>query len=190
MIPEKRQKQILAWVKQHGSVRIAFLKEELGVSEMTIYRDIQKLIQDEEIERVPGGVKYLQPSVQSRQCGVCFQESFSVQAAQLMHADGSMAHFCCPHCLLMFMAHHGSEEEQVIGRDFLRGTTMNARLGIFLIGADECLHCCAPQVLLFQHQAQAVKFQAGFGGELYDFSQAVTAVASAMSCCTPDPGQN
>lgn len=186
MPSDKRQEQIVAWAKQYGTVRIAFLKDQLGVSEMTIYRDIQKIMQKETMERVPGGVKYLEPSAGPKQCRVCFQSSFSVQTAQLMHPDGTMEHFCCPHCLLMFTAHHGHDEQQLIGRDFLQGTTMNARLGTFLIGADECLHCCAPQVLVFRQHEQAVKFQAGFGGQVHDFSGAVTAVTSAMSCCSSE----
>ncbi len=43
MIPVERHQQILALVAERGVVSIAELTERLGVSHMTIRRDVQKL---------------------------------------------------------------------------------------------------------------------------------------------------
>ncbi len=57
MIPVERHKQILALVAERGVVSIAELTERLGVSHMTIRRDVQKLEDQGEVLSVSGGVR-------------------------------------------------------------------------------------------------------------------------------------
>jgi DeoR/GlpR family transcriptional regulator of sugar metabolism len=53
--PTERHKAILHLLKQQGSVRVAELGGELGVSEITIRRDLEYLEQEHLLERTHGG---------------------------------------------------------------------------------------------------------------------------------------
>ncbi|MFZ1874505.1 MAG: DNA-binding transcriptional repressor YgbI [Chania sp.] len=57
MIPVERHQQILALVSERGVVSIAELTERLGVSHMTIRRDLQKLEEQGAVTTVSGGVQ-------------------------------------------------------------------------------------------------------------------------------------
>ncbi|KQN54303.1 DeoR family transcriptional regulator [Erwinia sp. E602] len=57
MIPVERHQQILTLVEQRGVVSIAELTERLGVSHMTIRRDLQKLEENGAVLLVSGGVR-------------------------------------------------------------------------------------------------------------------------------------
>ncbi|WP_250548013.1 DeoR family transcriptional regulator, partial [Serratia marcescens] len=52
MIPVERHQQILALVSERGVVSIAELTERLGVSHMTIRRDLQKLEEQGAVQSV------------------------------------------------------------------------------------------------------------------------------------------
>ncbi|MEE3609495.1 DeoR/GlpR family DNA-binding transcription regulator [Avibacterium paragallinarum] len=60
MIPAERQKQLLNLIRQHHIISIMQLVELLGVSHMTVRRDIQKLEQEGRVVSVSGGVKLLE----------------------------------------------------------------------------------------------------------------------------------
>lgn len=57
MIPVERHQQILTMVADRGVVSIAELTERLGVSHMTIRRDVQKLEEQGAVLSVSGGVR-------------------------------------------------------------------------------------------------------------------------------------
>jgi len=57
VIPVERHQQILALVSERGVVSIAELTERLGVSHMTIRRDLQKLEEQGSVISVSGGVQ-------------------------------------------------------------------------------------------------------------------------------------
>ena len=57
MIPVERHQQILALVQEKGVVSITELTERLGVSHMTIRRDLQKLEEQDAVMLVSGGVR-------------------------------------------------------------------------------------------------------------------------------------
>jgi DeoR/GlpR family transcriptional regulator of sugar metabolism len=57
LIPVERHQQILALVADRGVVSIAELTERLGVSHMTIRRDVQKLEEQGAVLSVSGGVR-------------------------------------------------------------------------------------------------------------------------------------
>ncbi|PWC15415.1 DNA-binding transcriptional repressor YgbI [Brenneria corticis] len=57
MIPVERHQQILALIAERGVVSITELTERLGVSHMTVRRDVQKLEQDGLLLSVSGGVR-------------------------------------------------------------------------------------------------------------------------------------
>ncbi|HDX1190856.1 TPA: DeoR/GlpR transcriptional regulator [Pasteurella multocida] len=60
LIPAARQKKILNLIHQQGIVRITNLVELMGVSHMTIRRDIQKLEEKGKVVSVSGGVQLLE----------------------------------------------------------------------------------------------------------------------------------
>lgn len=55
MFPEERQKYILNKLKKEGSVKSDELSENLSVSVMTIYRDLDKLEKKGLVKRKYGG---------------------------------------------------------------------------------------------------------------------------------------
>lgn len=60
MIPAERQKRLLNLINQNTIISISSLVDILGVSHMTIRRDIQKLEQEGKVASVSGGVKSLE----------------------------------------------------------------------------------------------------------------------------------
>jgi len=55
MLARQRQEHILERVAATGGVRVADVVEELGISEMTVRRDITELVTQGLVERVHGG---------------------------------------------------------------------------------------------------------------------------------------
>lgn len=71
LIPAKRQEFILKMVQDHGFVSFATLVSQLGVSHMTIRRDVRKLESSGMLVQVSGGVQvpkrlHLEPSHQTK----------------------------------------------------------------------------------------------------------------------------
>ncbi|WP_273383346.1 DeoR/GlpR family DNA-binding transcription regulator [Actinobacillus porcinus] len=60
MIPAERQQALLNLIHQQGIVSINTLVEKLGVSHMTVRRDIQKLEEEGKVISVSGGVQLLE----------------------------------------------------------------------------------------------------------------------------------
>ncbi|MGX2967055.1 DeoR/GlpR family DNA-binding transcription regulator [Ursidibacter sp. B-7004-1] len=60
LIPIERQKKILSLIEMNGVMSISTLVEIIGVSHMTIRRDIHKLEQSEKVISVSGGVQLLE----------------------------------------------------------------------------------------------------------------------------------
>jgi len=55
VLARQRQARILEWVHEHGGVRVAELVHELGVSDMTVRRDLEYLHERGLLEKVHGG---------------------------------------------------------------------------------------------------------------------------------------
>lgn len=66
MFATQRQGRILEQVRRSGSVRVADLVEQLGVSDMTIRRDISALASQGMVERVHGGATAVAPHEEPR----------------------------------------------------------------------------------------------------------------------------
>lgn len=62
LLARQRQERILAWVEEHGAVRVAEIVQSLGVSEMTARRDITELVDRGLVDRVHGGAVALEPA--------------------------------------------------------------------------------------------------------------------------------
>lgn len=57
LLPDRRRREILDRVRAAGAVRVADLVAELGVSDMTVRRDLDRLARDGEVQKVHGGAK-------------------------------------------------------------------------------------------------------------------------------------
>ncbi len=60
MLPIERQQKIKELLSKHHYMKISDLSEELGVSEMTIHRDLKPLINDGAVLKTFGGVSIAQ----------------------------------------------------------------------------------------------------------------------------------
>lgn len=60
MLARQRQERILVEVRRHGGARVSDLVDLLGVSDMTIRRDIEVLARQELVRRVHGGATTIQ----------------------------------------------------------------------------------------------------------------------------------
>ncbi|MDY4280609.1 MAG: DeoR/GlpR family DNA-binding transcription regulator [[Pasteurella] mairii] len=90
MIPVERQKKLLHLISQHNIISIADLVEKLGVSHMTVRRDIQKLEHEGLVASVSGGVRVLEhlssePTHQDKsQLSVSQKENIGLFASQMI----------------------------------------------------------------------------------------------------------
>ncbi|WP_255303596.1 DeoR/GlpR family DNA-binding transcription regulator [Georgenia sp. 311] len=74
LLARQRQEHILAAVSRHGGARVADMVEQLGVSEMTVRRDITSLVRRGLVARVHGGAVAPSRSAQ--------EPAFSLKAGQ------------------------------------------------------------------------------------------------------------
>lgn len=188
MLPIERRQQLLEWLKDEGALSITEISKRLHVSEMTIYRDIKPLIDENKILKTSGGIS-LAPvtTASSTACTYCFKEANNRHPVQIITHDLRVEQLCCPHCGLLRYKDIEKEVSQIICRDFLHNTTISAKMAYFLIEADFNLNCCQPQVLTFDSLKQAEQFQKGFGGRILSFEEAIEEIQTRMNgkkgCC-------
>jgi DeoR/GlpR family transcriptional regulator of sugar metabolism len=98
MLAPQRQQTILAMIRRHGGVRVADLVRELGVSDMTIRRDLEALADRGLVTKVHGGATSVGPgsteepgfaakSVRQRQ----EKEAIARRAAELVRPHSAVA---------------------------------------------------------------------------------------------------
>lgn len=78
-----RQHQILAWLKERGSVRTAEVREKFGVTAMTAWRDLACLAEQGLLRRVRGGA--LRPE------GAAGEEGFETKSSEAEQAKSLIA---------------------------------------------------------------------------------------------------
>ena len=182
MLPIERQKQILTWLTEEGTLSITEISKRLNVSEMTVYRDIKPLLEEKKINKTSGGISLASNStVSPYSCSYCLKEINNRHPMQIITNQQVVEQFCCPHCGLLRYKDIEKNVSQIICRDFLQNTTTSAKLAYFLLDADFNLNCCQPQVLTFDSLRYAEQFQKGFGGTILRFDQAVEEVTKRMN---------
>lgn len=173
-IPSVRQEQILRWLQDSHTLTIDELAARLGVSAMTVHRDLDALARAGLAEKVHGGVTL--PDVRHMTAGEgaackCCNLPLTSRAAFVIQTEGG-EHFqaCCPHCGLLLLNDHPASA--VLAKDFLYGRMVNAWQAVYLLESDVTL-CCVPSVLCFATLADAEHFQQGFHGTVMMFDDAL-----------------
>jgi DeoR/GlpR family transcriptional regulator of sugar metabolism len=180
MIPVERQRQIVKWLEMEEFLSVAEISKRLNVSEMTVYRDIKALMDQEKIMKTSKGITIRKEVHYSNTCTYCHKPSTSRHSVQIITFDQRIEHTCCPHCGLLRYADIKEDVSQILCKDFLYDTTISAKTAYFLIDADIDLHCCYPEVLVFQTLKQIRQFQTGFGGQIFTFDEAIPYIQLKM----------
>lgn len=171
--PTLRQEQILTWLQKEQRITIEALAERLGVSIMTIHRDLDALARTGKVEKVRGAVQVAtrgMPGEAAHQCALCAMPVPPRTSFMINTASGQQVYGCCPHCGLLLLERH-PDTTLVLTRDFLYGRMVNAGDATYLIDSAVVV-CCSPSVLCFAGEQDARRFQQGFGGSVLDFESA------------------
>jgi DNA-binding CsgD family transcriptional regulator len=182
MLPIERQQKIVGWLADEGTMTIAEISKRLNVSEMTIYRDIKPLIEENKINKTSRGISLATVgNISLNTCAYCFKELNNRHPVQIITHDQRVEQLCCPHCGLLRFRDIEKSVSQIICRDFLQNTTISAKLAYFLMDTDFNLNCCQPQVLVFGSLKYAEQFQKGFGGVIFQFNHAIAEISKRMN---------
>jgi DeoR family transcriptional regulator, copper-sensing transcriptional repressor len=183
----ERQNRIIELLAEHGSVQVDDLENLLGVSKMTVHRDLDTLEADGQLRKVHGGAA-LAEVAHSDECTFCHGTipPDSRSKVTLHMVDGSHHHACCPHCGLLALPELGATVTSALVTDFLYGRVINARVASYVVNPTLQI-CCEPTTLAFQNRADAERFQRGFGGQMLGLAEAVTALQNAMALTPSEP---
>jgi len=171
--PTARRRQILDLLGVRGMLTIQELAAELGVSAMTVHRDLDKLAAAGHLAKTRGGATL--PSPASNQtgsvdlCAMCNRSVPQRTAVIIQTPQRGRIGACCPHCGLA-LANLDSATAMMLVTDFLYYRMISAGDASYLVGSEVSL-CCEPGILAFASQEDAARFQLGFGGEVMDLMQ-------------------
>ncbi len=181
MLAIERRNYILKVLHETGRVQVTELSKELGVSRMTIHRDLDALAQKGQLEKVFGGAalktipKHDDPP---HACELCGRPVHARTRVTLRTKSGDQIEACCPHCGLQLL----EERDDIVSGmaiDFMHGKMINLKAATFLVNPDVIV-CCAPPVICFADKHDAQRFQIGFNGRLAKLNAARDLVASHM----------
>lgn len=183
MLPIERRRQIMKWLEEEKSISIKELSERLQISEMTVYRDIKPLLEKEDIYKTPGGIAVrVKTDPGGEHCVYCHKAIGNDRlSVRLFQRSSQVETACCAHCGMLRYLQIGDQVEQVVGTDFLLGTTVNVATSYLLFDSDLPIRCCSPSILVFEKKSNAKRFQNGFNGKLYSFWEALQQVRSSMT---------
>ncbi len=179
-VPAARHHQIIAWLEEEQSLSIREIESRLGVSHMTVHRDLDQLAEQNLIRKVRAGA-ILIPSAKRQSanqniCTMCGRSVTQRSEFILMRLGETQITACCPHCGLLLLT--DSAVETALARDYLYGQMVNVYQAYYVLASDVRL-CCVPTILCFASISDAEKFSQGFGGQVMDFSSALRHVATA-----------
>lgn len=190
LLPVQRRSRILRELSERGAVHIATLSQQLGVSPMTLHRDLDELARQGYARKVRGGAvaagswtarpegapadSPTHPA--SERCGGCAKPIDGRHTFTVQHDGTGLRSACCAHCGLLLL---GDGAYAAIALDFLFGHSLNARTAFYLVGPDLVV-CCAPAVLPFGRLEDAERFRQGFGGQILSLEAALARVRAEM----------
>src|SRR5690606_20391215 len=137
MLPIERQNRIKELILERHSMKISELSRELGVSEMTIHRDLKPLIEEGFVLKTFGGVTLANKNISknsiSNDCVFCNRKVNEWLAYRLFLPNNRIEIACCAHCGLLRNRQLGNQVIQAICPDFLSQTTISAPLAWYVM---------------------------------------------------------
>lgn len=180
MLPQERQERIKELIQSRHNLKISELSELLGVSEMTIHRDIRPLVEKGIVMKTFGGIALVRKEpvngADSNVCVFCYRKIDDRLAYRLILPNNRVECACCGHCGLLRHRQLKDRVIQAISYDFFSHTTVSAPLAWFVMDTKVDIHCCQPQVLIFERKDYAEGFVRGFGGAVLSFAEAMEKV--------------
>ncbi|GAB7387701.1 copper uptake transcriptional regulator YcnK [Bacillaceae bacterium] len=184
MLPIERQERIKALIRSRRSMKISELSKELGVSEMTVHRDLKPLIEAGIVIKTYGGITLARDEPERKSavdgCVICNRKVNERMAYRLILPENQIETACCAHCGLLRHRQLEHQVLQAICYDFFRQTTISAGLAWYVMDTTVHMGCCQPQILTFEWKEHAEKFVKGFGGKVYSFREALETVDRMM----------
>jgi DeoR family transcriptional regulator, copper-sensing transcriptional repressor len=172
-----RQHEIVRLVTEKGDLSIEELRQIINISQATVYREVQELVQLGLIAKVPGGVSRIKISPAG--CVQCGRENNQRTVFLIEQSDGEKFSACCSHCGLMTLAKN-TNVSIAMTTDFFYGTMLNASQAWYVLNSDVSL-CCRPSILSFSNLEDAKRFVKGFGGEVLDYPSAQDKIKEMMA---------
>lgn len=179
----ERRRRILDALHAQSHLQVDELAASLGVSRMTIHRDLATLERQGKLRKVHGGAAMVDHASETgTHCWFCKAAISAGSHTQvLLHlADNAVQSACCPHCGLLSLVTLGPDVTATLVTDFLYGGISSAQQALYVIGPAVRL-CCTPTVLAFFDPADAARFQRGFGGEILDFDETLRYLRQSLT---------
>lgn len=184
MLPIERKLKIKELIQERKAMKITELSKAIGVSEMTIHRDIKPLIEEGLIIKSFGGISAVTNSdteTEGNKCDFCYGDVREQLAYRMFLPDDKMITGCCAHCGLMKHQQLFETVTHAICYDLIQQTTISAPSAWYVMDTTLNMGCCEPQILSFKHKEHADKFVTGFGGVVYSFKDAIKVVHEKMT---------
>lgn len=182
---KKRRAQILEQLNSQAGVAAGDLARQLGVSRMTIHRDLVALADSGELRRIHGGAVALRSAkiTAKEYCKVCERALLPHQSCLVKRPDGTRDICCCAACGLR--RHLAHPQGELLVRDQINGRQLPATEAHFLVNSL-ARPCCQPSVISFADAEEAALFQEGFGGTPARFSEILEFLRIAVGLGKPD----
>jgi biotin operon repressor len=181
--PTARRRQILELLDTRHMLTIQELAEELGVSAMTVHRDIGRLAGAGYLTKTRGGATLPSPAAHDPSagdlCAMCNRIVPARTSVIIQSPRRGRLCACCPHCGLA-LVDLGHPTDLMLVTDFLYCRMISASEATYLVDSEVSL-CCCPGILAFANLQDAVRFQRGFGGAVMDLMQAQDQLRHRMS---------
>ncbi len=182
LTPAVRQRHIIELLDARQSLSIRELATELGVSAMTIHRDLNILAGGGHLVKTRGGAA-LPSRVNGREgapgsCAMCNRSVPERTAVILRSQERGRLAACCPHCGLALLEHDAPG--LMLVTDFLYHQVVSANDASYLVGSG-VTSCCTPGILAFGNRGDAERFRQGFGGQVMGLAEVRHALRIGMS---------
>ena len=172
-----RQREILKLIDEKKDLSIEEIRQTIGVSQATAYRETQELSQMGLVAKIPGGISQIEAS--TTRCVQCRGETNARTTFIIEQKDGKKLSACCSHCGMMALANNPNISTAMT-IDFIYGKMLNVSQAWYVLNSNVVL-CCSPSILSFSNQDDAARFSQGFGGYVMDYKNAQNSLNKMMT---------